>query len=206
MSQVSNCSPEEEKSSPECKCTEQPPQWRVKASGSRTDAPKYGLEVSLQTDHLIGTSAHAPQRQMVMYPGMGTIGPGPHGLSQAPECLMATRAAPRCAVHYHALSLVKLNSARLRHFLLHTSVPFHEITPINIQQAKRKMLHINNVKTIVAEDLVIFNHSQVRGRHLNSSNSLHKFPHRARVNVIAGQVSRSIQLIQRIIVARSFAG
>ncbi|GFW98115.1 hypothetical protein TNCV_2491711 [Trichonephila clavipes] len=30
--------------------------------------------VSLQTDHLLGTSAHAPQRLM------GTVGPGPHGL------------------------------------------------------------------------------------------------------------------------------
>ncbi|GFU79995.1 transposable element Tcb2 transposase [Trichonephila clavipes] len=31
-------------------------------------------------DHLIGTSAHAPQRQMVSYTGMGTVGPDPHGL------------------------------------------------------------------------------------------------------------------------------
>ncbi|GFX82953.1 hypothetical protein TNCV_4938231 [Trichonephila clavipes] len=33
-----------------------------------------------KTDHLIGTSAHAPQRSMVMNPGMDTVGPGPHGL------------------------------------------------------------------------------------------------------------------------------
>ncbi|GFW08064.1 transposable element Tcb2 transposase [Trichonephila clavipes] len=32
------------------------------------------------TDNLIGTSAHAPQRPMVMYTEMGTVGPGPHGL------------------------------------------------------------------------------------------------------------------------------
>ncbi|GFY01777.1 protein ABHD11 [Trichonephila clavipes] len=38
------------------------------------------LGVLLQTDHLFGTSAHAPQRLMVMYTGMGTVGPGPHGL------------------------------------------------------------------------------------------------------------------------------
>ncbi|GFW34478.1 hypothetical protein TNCV_500961 [Trichonephila clavipes] len=38
------------------------------------------MGVSLQTDHLIGTSAHAPQHPMVMYIGMGTVGPGPHGL------------------------------------------------------------------------------------------------------------------------------
>ncbi|GFW44182.1 uncharacterized protein TNCV_3855431 [Trichonephila clavipes] len=31
-------------------------------------------------DQLIGTSAHAPQRPMVKYTGMGTVGPGPHGL------------------------------------------------------------------------------------------------------------------------------
>ncbi|GFX83336.1 hypothetical protein TNCV_908541 [Trichonephila clavipes] len=35
---------------------------------------------SLQTDHLIGTSAHAPQRPMVTYTGRDTVGPGPHGL------------------------------------------------------------------------------------------------------------------------------
>ncbi|GFX61018.1 hypothetical protein TNCV_2366961 [Trichonephila clavipes] len=38
------------------------------------------LGVSLQTDHLIGTSAHTPQRPMVTYTGMGTVGPGQHGL------------------------------------------------------------------------------------------------------------------------------
>ncbi|GFW42222.1 hypothetical protein TNCV_1206781 [Trichonephila clavipes] len=36
--------------------------------------------VSLQTNHLIGTSTHAPQRPMVMYTGMSTVGPGPYGL------------------------------------------------------------------------------------------------------------------------------
>ncbi|GFX64692.1 hypothetical protein TNCV_4681681 [Trichonephila clavipes] len=34
----------------------------------------------LQTDHLIGTSAHVPQRPKVTYTGMGTLGPDPHGL------------------------------------------------------------------------------------------------------------------------------
>ncbi|GFS85842.1 hypothetical protein TNCV_2973771 [Trichonephila clavipes] len=38
------------------------------------------LEVSLQTDHLIGTSARAPQHPMVTYTEMGTVGPDPHGL------------------------------------------------------------------------------------------------------------------------------
>ncbi|GFW51787.1 hypothetical protein TNCV_1187191 [Trichonephila clavipes] len=33
-----------------------------------------------QTDHLIGTSARAPQRPIVIYTGMGTVGPGPHRL------------------------------------------------------------------------------------------------------------------------------
>ncbi|GFW61296.1 hypothetical protein TNCV_3378111 [Trichonephila clavipes] len=37
------------------------------------------LGVSLQTNHLIGTSAHTPQRPMVTYAEMGT-GLGPHGL------------------------------------------------------------------------------------------------------------------------------
>ncbi|GFU46804.1 hypothetical protein TNCV_434821 [Trichonephila clavipes] len=36
------------------------------------------LEVSLQTDHLIGTSAQAPQHSMVTYTVMGILGPGPH--------------------------------------------------------------------------------------------------------------------------------
>ncbi|GFX30529.1 hypothetical protein TNCV_3461801 [Trichonephila clavipes] len=36
--------------------------------------------VSLQIDHLIGTSAHAPQRLMVTYTGMGPVGPVPNGL------------------------------------------------------------------------------------------------------------------------------
>ncbi|GFT20980.1 hypothetical protein TNCV_3131281 [Trichonephila clavipes] len=31
------------------------------------------LEVSLLTDHLIGTSAHAPECPTVMYTGMGTV-------------------------------------------------------------------------------------------------------------------------------------
>ncbi|GFS97320.1 hypothetical protein TNCV_1824811 [Trichonephila clavipes] len=42
--------------------------------------PGQGEGVSLQTDHLIGTSAHAPQGTMVTYTGMGLLGPGPHGL------------------------------------------------------------------------------------------------------------------------------
>ncbi|GFW17802.1 transposable element Tc3 transposase [Trichonephila clavipes] len=38
------------------------------------------LIISLQTDHQISTSAHAPQLPMVTNTGMGTVGPGPHGL------------------------------------------------------------------------------------------------------------------------------
>ncbi|GFW43314.1 hypothetical protein TNCV_2923621 [Trichonephila clavipes] len=33
-----------------------------------------------RTDNLIGTSAHASQRPMVMYTEIGTVGLGPHGL------------------------------------------------------------------------------------------------------------------------------
>ncbi|GFX54907.1 hypothetical protein TNCV_3318241 [Trichonephila clavipes] len=68
---------------------------------------------------------------------------------------MATRAVPRGAVHHHVLSLVKSNSACLRHFLLHTSVPFHEIIPANIQQARRKMLPLNNDYLIVKPDDIL---------------------------------------------------
>ncbi|GFX42784.1 hypothetical protein TNCV_2930771 [Trichonephila clavipes] len=35
---------------------------------------------SLQSDHLIGTSAHAPQRPIVTYTGMGSVDPDPRGL------------------------------------------------------------------------------------------------------------------------------
>ncbi|GFV38197.1 hypothetical protein TNCV_4791831 [Trichonephila clavipes] len=49
--------------------------------------------------------------------------------------------------HSHALSSVKSSSTRLRHILLHTFVPFHEITPTNIQQPRGKMLHIKNMST-----------------------------------------------------------
>ncbi|GFU17158.1 hypothetical protein TNCV_1854011 [Trichonephila clavipes] len=38
------------------------------------------LGVLLQTNHLIGTSAHAPQHSMVTCTGIDTVGPGPHGL------------------------------------------------------------------------------------------------------------------------------
>ncbi|GFX22941.1 hypothetical protein TNCV_2086491 [Trichonephila clavipes] len=38
------------------------------------------LKVSLQTDHQIGTSLHAPQRPMVTCMMMGTVVPDPHGL------------------------------------------------------------------------------------------------------------------------------
>ncbi|GFS62413.1 hypothetical protein TNCV_1262171 [Trichonephila clavipes] len=38
------------------------------------------LGVSLQTDYLIGTSAHPPQLQIVTCTGMCTVGPGPYGL------------------------------------------------------------------------------------------------------------------------------
>ncbi|GFV41432.1 hypothetical protein TNCV_5048371 [Trichonephila clavipes] len=38
------------------------------------------LGVSLQIDHLIRTSAHAPQPPMVTYTEVGTVGLGPHGL------------------------------------------------------------------------------------------------------------------------------
>ncbi|GFU54569.1 hypothetical protein TNCV_3025171 [Trichonephila clavipes] len=33
-----------------------------------------------KTDHLNGTSAHAPQHPMVTYTGNCTVGPGPYGL------------------------------------------------------------------------------------------------------------------------------
>ncbi|GFU89661.1 DBH-like monooxygenase protein 1 [Trichonephila clavipes] len=36
--------------------------------------------LSPNTDHLIGISAHTPQRPMVTYTEMGTVGFGPHGL------------------------------------------------------------------------------------------------------------------------------
>ncbi|GFS76394.1 hypothetical protein TNCV_1620351 [Trichonephila clavipes] len=35
---------------------------------------------TLRTDHLMKTSAHAPQHPMVSYTEMGTVGFGPHGL------------------------------------------------------------------------------------------------------------------------------
>ncbi|GFW45589.1 hypothetical protein TNCV_3245271 [Trichonephila clavipes] len=38
------------------------------------------LKVSLQADHQIGTSVHAPQRPMVTCIMMSTVIPGPHGL------------------------------------------------------------------------------------------------------------------------------
>ncbi|GFT05731.1 uncharacterized protein TNCV_3925311 [Trichonephila clavipes] len=38
------------------------------------------LKVSVQTDHQIGTSVHAPQHPMVTCIMMGTVVPGPHGL------------------------------------------------------------------------------------------------------------------------------
>ncbi|GFW59359.1 exportin-7 [Trichonephila clavipes] len=37
-------------------------------------------EILQQIDHLIGTSAHAPQYPMVRHTGMGTVDPGAHGL------------------------------------------------------------------------------------------------------------------------------
>ncbi|GFS50019.1 integrase catalytic domain-containing protein [Trichonephila clavipes] len=40
--------------------------------------PKFSY--NRRTDHQIGTSAHAPQRPMVPYTGMGNVGPDPHGL------------------------------------------------------------------------------------------------------------------------------
>ncbi|GFS99187.1 hypothetical protein TNCV_1600311 [Trichonephila clavipes] len=40
--------------------------------------------------------------------------------------------------HSHALSLVKSSNARLRHILLHISVPFHEITPNKYPAPERK--------------------------------------------------------------------
>ncbi|GFT43292.1 hypothetical protein TNCV_2521331 [Trichonephila clavipes] len=33
-----------------------------------------------KTEHLFGISAHAPQRPMVAYTGMGTVSPGPVGI------------------------------------------------------------------------------------------------------------------------------
>ncbi|GFY34112.1 hypothetical protein TNCV_4983151 [Trichonephila clavipes] len=35
---------------------------------------------TVKTDHLTGTSAHALQRPMVTYTGIGAVDPGPHGL------------------------------------------------------------------------------------------------------------------------------
>ncbi|GFW26439.1 hypothetical protein TNCV_4506791 [Trichonephila clavipes] len=45
-------------------------------------SPRDGEKVTNErcTDHLIGTYAHAPQRPMVMYTGMGTVDPSPNGL------------------------------------------------------------------------------------------------------------------------------
>ncbi|GFX40789.1 hypothetical protein TNCV_3760131 [Trichonephila clavipes] len=54
---------------------------------------------------------------------------------------MAARVGHPCegsedtATHSH---LVKSSSARLRHILLHTSVPFHEITPTKYPATERK--------------------------------------------------------------------
>ncbi|GFV61194.1 hypothetical protein TNCV_499861 [Trichonephila clavipes] len=54
------------------------PQWVDKEHQACLESKTLG--VSLQIDHLIGTSAHAPQRSMVTYTEMGTVGLGPHGL------------------------------------------------------------------------------------------------------------------------------
>ncbi|GFT64849.1 hypothetical protein TNCV_2256771 [Trichonephila clavipes] len=43
-------------------------------------------EVSLQTDHLIGTSANSPQCLMVTHTEMGTVGLDPHGLFRRHFC------------------------------------------------------------------------------------------------------------------------
>ncbi|GFU47326.1 uncharacterized protein TNCV_790531 [Trichonephila clavipes] len=54
------------------------------------------------------------------------------GQSQALECLKAIRVGPPCEGSEKTqprLSLIKSSSARLCHILLHTSVPFQEITP-----------------------------------------------------------------------------
>ncbi|GFW46094.1 hypothetical protein TNCV_3277111 [Trichonephila clavipes] len=41
--------------------------------------------VSLQTDHLIGTSAHAPQHPLITYTEMGTVGLGPQAFDDGPR-------------------------------------------------------------------------------------------------------------------------
>ncbi|GFU70104.1 uncharacterized protein TNCV_2752391 [Trichonephila clavipes] len=59
--------------------------FRPYCSGSINEYQKLARElkhwgVSIQTHHLIGASAHEPQRPMVTYIRMGTVGPGSHGL------------------------------------------------------------------------------------------------------------------------------
>ncbi|GFV64380.1 hypothetical protein TNCV_2502981 [Trichonephila clavipes] len=58
------------------------------------------------------------------------------------ERLMATRVGPPCEgsekTQPRTLSLVKSSSARLRHIMLHTYVPFHEITPNKYPATERK--------------------------------------------------------------------
>ncbi|GFV17693.1 uncharacterized protein TNCV_4407271 [Trichonephila clavipes] len=58
----------------------------LKANDRRTSCPCHDefrgprSDYVRQTDHLIGTSAVAPQHPMATYTGMGTIGPGLNGL------------------------------------------------------------------------------------------------------------------------------
>ncbi|GFX39051.1 hypothetical protein TNCV_3426371 [Trichonephila clavipes] len=53
------------------------------------------LEVSLQTDPLIGTSAHAPQRPTITYTGMGTVGPASWAV--APQSLIYCYEMKQCS-------------------------------------------------------------------------------------------------------------
>ncbi|GFS84479.1 putative DD41D transposase [Trichonephila clavipes] len=48
-----------------------------------------------RTDHLIGTSAHASQRPMATYTGMGTVGPGPSGLLRYSVAVVTERSWSR---------------------------------------------------------------------------------------------------------------
>ncbi|GFV85262.1 uncharacterized protein TNCV_928931 [Trichonephila clavipes] len=64
--------------------------------------------------------------------------------------------------HSHALSLVKSSSTRLRHILLNTPFPFHEITPNKYPTTERKdATHEKATRGLLETDHVILNHGQV---------------------------------------------
>ncbi|GFW12882.1 hypothetical protein TNCV_3328151 [Trichonephila clavipes] len=48
--------------------------------GKCPSSPEDDQEKQRQTDHLIGSSAHAPQHPMVTYTRKVKVGPSPHGL------------------------------------------------------------------------------------------------------------------------------